>query len=199
MFIKVTLLGPVNDNSETPFGNPAILDLLDLVRQRHGVSIEFGSPFLNNLNISGSSSSIVRAAHDDVNGFIHRLRSSDQHELFMVQPTDDRYKRIALSRDTSRAGLARYFFEDEPGGTGSKNRDEGWLAQYTSTFRVQFAQFASVLTSVPSNLHMEVQFGRLLSHVPGEQNPAMSGGVTARLGQAIAKSSSDGNIVFDRR
>lgn len=199
MFIKVTLLGPVNDNPETPFGNPAILDLLGLVRQRHGVRIEVGSPFLNSLNISGSSPSIVRAAHDDVTGFIHRLRSSGQHELFMVQPTDDRHKQIALSRDISRPGLARSFFAGASSGTGSKNRDEKWLAQHTSAFRVQLAQLASNLTSVPENLHMEVQFGRLLSHVPGEQDPATPEGATAWLSQAITKSPADGNIVFDRR
>lgn len=197
--LQVVLLGPVGSNAGVSFDCPAILDLLDLVRQRHAVKIENGVPFPNSLTINGISPYTVRFAHDDINGFMHNLRLPDQHQLFMVQPSDDQHKKIVLIRDVSNPELARSSFKDGIGGMKSESVDKKWLTQQTSAFRVQFAKFANILRSVTSSLYMQVHLGRLLLCVQEDQGPVTLGGAAAQLDLAIAKSTAQGSIVFDRR
>ncbi|KJR82612.1 uncharacterized protein SPSK_03161 [Sporothrix schenckii 1099-18] len=196
---KVVVLGPVNIDYEASFGSPAVLDFLDLVRRRHAVKIENDVPLPNSLTIIGATRDAIHSAHKDINGFMHNLRSPMRHQLHMILPLGGRRKKLTLVRNASHPELARCCFEDEADDMKCESIDKMCLAEQISGFRVQFTQFADVLRSVPSNLHMVVQFGRLLSITQDVQCPISSEDVAKQIDAARGKSITDEDAIFEHR
>lgn len=196
---QLTVFGPLDGKSDTSFRGNAMLDLLDLVRQRHGVKVELGTPSDNCITITGAALHAVHAAHVDIRVFTRTLRLPDQHQLFMVLAPVGKPEKITLACDPSYPELARSSFKDKSAGIGVEDIDEKLMMQQNTMFRVHFEKLARLIGSVPSALHMQVHLGRLLSSAQHGNSSATSEDAAVQLDHSITNAAADGKVVFDRR
>ncbi|CAK7202398.1 hypothetical protein SEUCBS139899_005121 [Sporothrix eucalyptigena] len=95
--------------------------------------------------------------------------------------------------------MARPSLWGDPYAVKIESVDDKILLQHAAAFRKQFGKLSNTICTAPCNLHMQVHLGKLL--IPTQDGPSLlnAGGGAAQLDSALASSTIEDNIVFDRR
>ncbi|EPE04700.1 hypothetical protein F503_06249 [Ophiostoma piceae UAMH 11346] len=187
--IKLLVVGHTVGRRWKAFDSPVVMDLLDLVQQRHGVEIESGVPFANTLTVIGSSCHSLRSALKDISVIKHRAGLRVQKQLFMVQATAEQQKEVSLAAKIDNPGWARF--------TCAAASEHGLLGPIVADFSTKLAELTPVIRAAPSNISLQIHLGRLVTSV--EEKPGSSNAQPAVRMRGIVNGTNTNNaVVFDR-
>lgn len=191
--IKLVVVGPTTGGRANSIENSTLLDLLELVKQRHNVEIESGVPFANALTVSSSSRQSLSAALRDINLARQRVDVKGHKPLFSVHASATQQKTIRQSPQAGYPGWTRFTCD----AASDAASDPEALDDVVADFGSKIAELAPEIRVVPSNISLQIHLGKMITSTDDRLGPA-SVTSAAHLGGIVNGTNTDTGVSFDR-